>query len=227
MVRVSDGDLIALDTGLRVRLAEIEAPSRPYRDREGEPFADEAGARLEEAVLGRQCQLFYGGLSRDPYDRAIAHVIATDELGRKIWANGFQIRQGCARVRTWPDNAARASELLALEAEARAASRGLWATPYYALRRPQEMGESAGRFALVEGRARVVEDAFREEGTCRPSGDGLVLELGARLRRLRDTDELPQDLRVRIRGRVRDDNGFHIPLTHWAQIERLDVGESL
>ena len=55
---------------------------------------------LKAAALGRQARLWYGGLSRDDYERALAHVIARDEAGAEVWLNGLVVRQGAARVRT-------------------------------------------------------------------------------------------------------------------------------
>jgi hypothetical protein len=124
---VLDGDSLALDTGLRVRLAEVGAPAAGYGDRADEPGAAAARGIVERAAVGRQALLWYGGLSRDRYQRAIAHVIAhviaRDEVGADVWLNGLAVRQGAARVRTYPDNATRARRLLALENEARAGAR--------------------------------------------------------------------------------------------------------
>lgn len=108
IARVLDADSLALDTGLRVRLAEVEVPAAGYGDRAGEPGWEAAQGVLERAALGRQARLWYGGLSRDRYERAIANVIARDEVGADVWLNGLAVRQGAARVRTYPDNATRA-----------------------------------------------------------------------------------------------------------------------
>ncbi|MEQ1784498.1 MAG: thermonuclease family protein [Hyphomonadaceae bacterium] len=124
VARVLDGDSLALDTGLR---AEVESPAAGYGDRADDPGAAAARSIVERAAVGRQARLWYGGLSRDRYQRAIAHVIARDEAGADIWLNGLAVRQGAARVRTFPDNAKRARRLRALESEARAGKRGLWA----------------------------------------------------------------------------------------------------
>src|SRR5690606_18531133 len=134
IARVTDGDLLGLDTGLRVRLAEIEAPAPGYDTRPDEPFAAEARVLLEAAALGRAARLWYGGLTRDDYGRALAHVIARDEIGGDLWLNGLMVRQGAARVRTWPDNSRRATPLLAFEEEARTARRGLWALDHWRVR---------------------------------------------------------------------------------------------
>jgi endonuclease YncB( thermonuclease family) len=62
VARVLDGDSLALDTGLRVRLVEVEAPAPGYDGRVDEPWAMEAKAVLAAAAVGRQAQLWYGGL---------------------------------------------------------------------------------------------------------------------------------------------------------------------
>jgi endonuclease YncB( thermonuclease family) len=119
VARVSDGDALALDTGQKVRLVEIEASQPGFKDREDQPFAEEARAMLNAAALGRAARLWYGVLSRDRYDRALAHVTASDKTGGEVWLNGLMARQGGARVRTFPDHARRARALLKFEAEAR------------------------------------------------------------------------------------------------------------
>ena len=99
IARIMDGDALALDTGLRVRLAEIEAPAPGYNDRPDEPFAIEARDALERAALGRDARLWYGGLSRDGYERAIAHVIAR-QFNRQTVAQGSGDLRGARGVGT-------------------------------------------------------------------------------------------------------------------------------
>ena len=77
-----------LDTGQSVRLASIEAPARPYKERAGEPFQEEARRMLEDMALGREVQLFYGGLTRDRHDRALAQIRTRDAPpGRRAGAD--------------------------------------------------------------------------------------------------------------------------------------------
>ena len=218
IARITDGDLLGLDTGLRVRLTEIEAPSPGYDGREDEPFAREARAMLETASLGREAQLWYGGLSRDDYGRALAHVIARDETGAEVWLNGLMVRQGAARVRTWPDNARRAARLLAFEEEARAARRGLWSLDHWRVRRPDDLA-GAPPYVIVEG-------ALREAGHIPGDGVAHLLSAGIKLdigERLHDAaPALAPGGRLRIRGRL--DTRVDPPsirVTHWAQVEVL------
>jgi endonuclease YncB( thermonuclease family) len=218
IARISDGDLIGLDTGLRVRLTEIEAPAPGYDGREDEPYAGAARTMLEAAALGREARLWYGGLSRDTYDRALAHVIARDETGADVWLNGLMVRQGAARVRTWPDNARRAARLLAFEEEARAARRGLWSLDHWRIRRLDDLA-GAPAFAIVEGTiarvGRIPGDAIAHL-----SPEGITFEIGERL-----TDTAPPlspGARLRLRGRLdtRTDPPT-IRITHWPQVEVL------
>lgn len=219
IARVSDGDLIALDTGQRVRLAELEAPAPGYQDRKGEPFADEARKLLTSAALGRQAKLFYGGLSRDRYDRAIAHVIATDEVGGDVWLNGFMARQGGARVRTYPDNSRRVRELLKLETEARAQKRGLWALDHWRVRALDDL-KATPVFAIVEGRLAVLESEG-VDSEARLTPQGITLTAGAAMGK--PDIKLNTGAAVRVRGRIdAGDAGPYIRLTHWGQVETVE-----
>ena len=220
VARVLDGDSLALDTGLRVRLAEVEAPAAGYGDRKDEPGAAVARAIMERASVGREARLWYGGLSRDRYQRAIAHVIAKDEVGADVWLNGVAARQGAARVRTYPDNAKRARKLLALEQEARVAKLGLWAEDYWRVRGLDDLGD-APYFAIVEG---VISGLGERpgDGDAVLTAGGIRLDMGERLGAA-DVD-VRVGAKVRVRGRI-DTRAVEaggaplIRVTHWAQVE--------
>lgn len=214
IARVQDGDAIGLDSGLRIRLAEIEAPAPGYDGREDQPFAAEARSALMGVGMGRQAKLFYGGLSRDDYGRAIAHVIATNEIGEDVWLNGYLARQGAARVRTYPDNSRRARRLLALEAEAREARRGLWALEHWRVRGCDDL-DGAPAFAIVEGAVLSVGD--EGDAAAMVSREGFALAgLGA----LGPGDVAVEvGKRVRVRGRIDTRAEPRMRLTHWAQVE--------
>mgnify|MGYP002780786396 CR=1 FL=1 len=222
-MRGQDGDQLTLEDGLRVRLAEIEAPalSGGRGTSRSAPFGPEARAILAAAATGWRCRLYYGGLSRDRYGRAIAHVVAEDEAGGRWWLNGAMVRAGAARVRSWPDNARRVRRLYALEGEARAAGRGLWALADYRVR---DSGDLAGAQGFV-----IVEGPRRSEGeTAGGDARALIRQDGVRLlglAQLGDADAPELGRRVRVRGwlgeRAPDEEraGASIPLTHWGQIE--------
>lgn len=216
VARVLDGDALALDTGLRVRLVEVEAPSPGYNGRADEPFAQEARAVLQAEAIGRQAQLWYGGLSRDSYERALAHVIVRDEVGGEVWLNGMVVRQGAGRVRTYTDNARRARRLLALEAEAREAKRGLWADAHWRVRGLDDL-EGAPNFAIVEGEVATL-GKMAGDGEAHLSRGGIRFDVGERLGAA--DVELAVGTKVRVRGRIDAREGeLKMRVSHWAQVE--------
>lgn len=132
VVRAYNGDTLELDSGLRVFLAEIDAP------RGEDDYAAQAQGELEALALHRDVRLGYGGERRwrgrpregqtePPPEAAIAHVFVRSEGGRWFWLQHELVARGAAYVRPRRNNHARTADLLALETRARAAARGLWA----------------------------------------------------------------------------------------------------
>lgn len=151
VTKIIDGDGLILDTGQRVRLISIVAPVLSARDGSAAPYSGESARILEDLALGRRVQLFYPGLTRDRYDRALAHVVTVDGAGPPIWLNRAMIVRGAARVRLYGSTSARGQELLALESEARKAGTGLWSDAQYAVRDVKLLEEDDSGFVLVSG----------------------------------------------------------------------------
>ncbi|SDE17458.1 thermonuclease family protein [Rhodospira trueperi] len=158
----TDGALI-LGDGRRVRLAAIRLPQPTDLPQDGAPeemarvadWAAQARAALESTCVGRSVRPWTPEVARDRYGRVLAQV--TLEPGG-LWVQAELIARGLARVATMPGAAAGAGELLTLEAEARAAGRGLWRDPLYAPRAPDETWPWIGTFQIVRG---TVLDAAR------------------------------------------------------------------
>ena len=218
VVRVLDGDAIVLDTGQSVRLVGIEAPAAPYRDREGDAGHGEAKRILEDMVLGREVELRYGGLTRDRYDRALAHVVTTDALGPRVWLNAEMVRKGGARVRVYPDTAAANAPLLALETSARDDRRGLWDDGAWSIHNAAELPESAQRFELAEGFAGSMTGSEERFAVCDITlGDtDLILEVQKTAAEL---CQLPEGTPVGERGFLRYGR---LEISHPLNLETLD-----
>ena len=149
---IVDGDTVRLEDGRQVRLVGIQAPKLPL-GRAGFkkwPMADESKALLGDLTLGRKVSLFYGGRRIDRYDRALAHLFAG--AGDQVWIQRALLRQGMARVYSFPDNRALVPEMLAAEQEARKRKRGIWALRWYRVRTVAEAAKLIGTFQLVAGR---------------------------------------------------------------------------
>ncbi len=149
VVEVRSGDVAVLDTGLVVRLVGLAAPHLT------DPGGDRSRAALLGLIGGQPVALFYGGARRDAYGRALAQV---RRIKDQRWIQGEMLREGWARVWTFADNRALAATMLADEARARAAGRGLWAMPAYRVLLPGEVGPDAHGFQIVEGRVASVSE---------------------------------------------------------------------
>ncbi|MEL6826468.1 MAG: thermonuclease family protein [Pseudomonadota bacterium] len=149
VTKVIDGDGLILDTGQRVRLISIVAPVLSPPEGAPEPHSGESARLLEDMTLGRRVQLFYPGLTRDRYDRALAHVVTIDSAGPRLWLNHEMVAQGAARVRLFASTAARGQDLLEAERTARDEALGVWALSEYAPRAVNTFDVSNRGFKMV------------------------------------------------------------------------------
>lgn len=141
-VQALAGDGLRLDDGREVKLAGIEAPSGD------QPHAAEARAELARRAQGRRVQLLSDGAPPDAQGRTVAHVRVRDG----DWLEGALLSTGSARVRLSHGDRALASDMLSLEALARARRRGLWALDAYRVQLPSELQPWVTGLQIVEGR---------------------------------------------------------------------------
>ena len=121
LVRVLDGDTIALDNGETVRLIGVDAPEIHHPEIPVQRFGQEAAEFLRRFTEGLECTLEYEPTDiRDQYGRLLAYVFVEGRL-----VNAEIIRQGYAYAYTrFPCR--RQAEFIVLEHEARENQRGLW-----------------------------------------------------------------------------------------------------
>lgn len=153
VTEIIDGDTLRIDgVAADIRLIGLQAPKLPL-GRKGFatwPLAEESRTALAGVVGGRRVSLRLGENARDRNGRTLAHVVRDDGL----WIQGDMLRQGWARMYTFPDNRRLATEMRALEAEARTAKRGIWVHPFYAVRRAgdENLANDNDTFQIVIGR---------------------------------------------------------------------------
>ncbi len=226
---VVDGDTVLLESAVmgaqQIRLVGIQAPKLPLGRKNFPtwPLAEESKKALQSLTLGKTVRLSFGGSDKDRYGRLLAHLHRPDGT----WVQGEMLKKGMARVYSFPDNRALVGPMLALEAEARAARRGIWGLRFYAVRTPQELSSWIGTFQLVEGK---VLKAARVKGRVYLNfGDDwktdFTITIGAPVRRMfrkAGTDPLSlEGKRIRVRGWLKRYNGPMIKATHPEQIEIL------
>lgn len=116
VVGITDGDTLKARCGgqqITVRLAEIDAPEKR------QPWGQRSKQNLSQLCYMQQAEIKIQ--DRDRYGRTVARVICS---GRD--ANAEQVRAGMAWVyRKYSKD----QSLIAIEAEAKEAKRGLWSDP--------------------------------------------------------------------------------------------------
>ena len=144
---VLDGRTVRLADGREVRLAGIEAPAS-------------AKAALETLVSGREVSLLRLGPESDRYGRLVALVAVP--LGPEPSVQRALLAQGQARVSAHIGDKGCAAAFLGAENMARRAGLGLWADPYYVMRKAEDPAgilAVRGRFAVVEGKVLSVRES--------------------------------------------------------------------
>jgi endonuclease YncB( thermonuclease family) len=222
---VVDGGTFTLADGRTIRLAAVDVP------RGGTP-GERAGRRQMVAVAAQDVlssllgtgEVTFAAIARSPdrYGRVLAQV--ADAQGR--WVQAELVARGYGRVMIFADEGAGLRPLLALEAEARKARRGLWALPEFRVIAADEAGRHLDTFQLVEGRVHRVE---RKSGrTFLDFGEDwrsdFTVSIAAKPRRQLvaaglDPAEV-QGKMIRVRGWIKSRNG---PLIELVQPEQIEV----
>jgi micrococcal nuclease len=118
--RVIDGDTIVLTSGVKIRYLLMNAPE--ITNGHNDCYGHNAAQFNSDLVLGKTVQLAYDVQCEDMYGRTLAYVSVD---GTEV--NSLMVERGYACVlHIPPDGDARADEFEQLQAEARAANRGLW-----------------------------------------------------------------------------------------------------
>lgn len=120
VAQVLDGDTVRLEDGHTVRYLLVDTPEAGPGT--AECYAREATAANRDLVEGREVALVYDEACTDRYGRLLAYVAVE---GREVNALLVQRGLGCV-LYVPPSGRARRAGMEALEAEARAARRGLW-----------------------------------------------------------------------------------------------------
>jgi endonuclease YncB( thermonuclease family) len=216
---VIDARSFRLEDGREVRLAGIEPAG-----------VDKSSAELVRALVsmlaGHEVRLHGEDDSPDRYGRQPAYVwLVPDET----LVQGELLAQGKAIVSASVTDQECAATLMATEASAREAKRGIWADPL-AIKNTESPGDilaGIGRFTLVEGKVLSVRQAgattylnFGQNWT----RDFAVTIPRRALANLAAAGLVPKSLenkRVRVRGFVEVRTGPRIEVLRAGQIERL------
>lgn len=223
---LASGDSLVLADGRLLRLAGIRAPQAPLGYAGEAPWrrAVEAAAALRRlAPEGAELLFLAETPSHDRHGRLRVQA-ATAEGG---WLQPALLEAGAVQVDAEPLAASALEPLLAAEAAARGAARGLWNDPAHALWHAEAAGGAIGRFAVVEGRVLAAAEV-RGTGYLNFGEDwrrDFTLRLDPPVRRAFERAGLPVESlagrRVRARGWVFFSGGPMIALRYPEQLELL------
>ena len=122
---VVDGDTIEVSPPVEgvenVRLIGVDTPETVAPGEPVEPCGPEASAFTTEQLEGQQVQLEFDEERVDRFGRALAYVRSGGEL-----FNETLVRQGYARVETFPPNTRYEDLFLAAQEQAKAEGLGIW-----------------------------------------------------------------------------------------------------
>lgn len=151
VAQVVDGDTLDLAGGQRLRLIGIDAPELGRDELPDQPHARAARSELERLLRASnwRVRLLPGAEPRDRYGRRLDHVYDRD--GRGLAEH--LLRRGLAYQVVIPPNDRFADCLQGAEESARAARRGLWASPALEASRLEPGIEG---FQRIAGRVRSV-----------------------------------------------------------------------
>ena len=228
---VVDGETLALTDGRTVRLLGVKAPSTPLGATGDQPwpFVAESKAALERLTSDATVELRFDALREDRHGHILAQVFLVRD-GKQYWLQRDLVAQGFARVYSLADSRACVTELLAAEAEAREARRGLWRSWAYRVQEAADakrLGRLVRTYQLVEGTVHAIGEGrkllyvnfaenWRSDFTIVIERKALAMFEAAGL----DLGALPGK-RVRVRGFIEWWNGPMIAATHPEQIEVL------
>lgn len=155
VIRILDGETVALDDSTELRLIGGLAPRAGDVNAEAGTWPLEAAARdaLRRLVRGKSVELRFAADRLDRYGRRRAQAFLIEGDGRR-WVQGSLLQQGLARAYVEAGDRSCLADLLAAERPAREARLGLWADAAYRVRaadKPSELLRYRATFQIVEG----------------------------------------------------------------------------
>lgn len=126
VIEVIDGDTIKLDNGKTVRLIGIDTPETKDPRKPVGCFGKEASNETKNLVEGKVVILQRDVSETDSYKRLLRYVFLPLEEGQLLFINDYLVREGFAKVLTYPPDVKYNEQFRDAEVEAKEEKRGLW-----------------------------------------------------------------------------------------------------
>ena len=119
--RVVDGDTFEIEGGIKVRLIGVDTPEMKNKNKTIGCFAQEAKQKLEKLLNRREVVLEKDVSETYRYGRLLRYVYLGNEM-----INDTLVKEGYAKIATFPPDVKFVDRFLASERQAREAKAGLW-----------------------------------------------------------------------------------------------------
>lgn len=126
VAKVIDGDTIELEKGKTVRLIGIDTPETVDPRRPVGCFGKEASNETKALLSGKVVILQKDVSETDKYNRLLRYVYLPLEDGSTLFVNDYLVREGYAKVYTYPPDVKFNEQFRQAEKEARENNKGLW-----------------------------------------------------------------------------------------------------
>ena len=126
VTKVVDGDTIVVNDNLTVRLIGIDTPETVDPRRPIGCFGKEASNKAKELLSGKVVFLQKDVSETDKYKRLLRYIFLPLSSGQTLFVNDYLVREGYAKVLTFPPDVKYNEQFRQAEREARENNRGLW-----------------------------------------------------------------------------------------------------
>lgn len=126
VVEVVDGDTIKLANGQIVRFIGIDTPETKDPRRPVGCFGKQASNKTKELLTGKEIVLQKDVSDTDKYKRLLRYIYLPLEDGQVLFINDYLVREGYAKVLTYPPDVKFNEQFLEAQIQAREAKKGLW-----------------------------------------------------------------------------------------------------
>lgn len=126
VIKVIDGDTIELQSGEKVRLIGIDTPETKDPRRPVGCFGKEASNKTKNLIEGQEIILQKDISETDKYKRLLRYVFLPLEDGQLLFVQDYLVREGFAKVLTYPPDVKFNEQLREAEEFAKINKKGLW-----------------------------------------------------------------------------------------------------
>lgn len=124
--KVVDGDTIQIEGGQTIRLIGIDTPETVDSRRPVGCFGKEASNQAKSLLSGKVVILQKDVSETDKYHRLLRYIFLPLDNGQILFVNDYLVREGFAKVLTYPPDVKYNEQFRQAERQAREQKRGLW-----------------------------------------------------------------------------------------------------